>query len=216
MSWWSRLCGADDEAASDERRWIVLDVETTGLDVRRDKLLAIAAVAVHVDAHASPRIVLQDSFEALLHHASPSADKGNILLHGIGVDAQRSGAPAHAVLAAFEQWLGRSPLLAFHAAFDRAMIDRTMQAELQRRLHNRWLDLAPVARALHPEAGARSLDEWLAHFGIDCAVRHQAAADTLATAELLLRLWPAARVKRCATFAGLSALTRHQRWLASA
>ena len=215
MSLWSRLFNANDTAAIDEQRWIVLDVETTGLDMHHDKLLAIAAVALHVAAPATPRIVLQDSFEAVLHHESPSADKDNILLHGIGVDAQRSGAPVRAVLTSFEHWLGRSPLLAFHADFDRTMIGRAMKAELQRGLHNRWLDLAPVASTLHPDVGARALDDWLEHFGIDCAVRHQAAADTLATAELLLRLWPAARRMQCATFAGLSDLARQQRWLRS-
>ena len=54
-----------------------------------------------------------------------------------------------------------------------------------------WLDLAPLAGALVPEAyryGGRSLDDWLAAFGIECAIRHNAAADALATAELLLRL----------------------------
>jgi DNA polymerase-3 subunit epsilon len=88
-----------------------------------------------------------------------------------------------------------------------------MQQACGRRLANPWLDLAPVAGGLHPAVGGRALDDWLAHFGIECAVRHQAAADTLATAELLLRLWPAARAKRCDSFEGLDALARHQRWL---
>ena len=34
----------------------------------------------------------------------------------------------------------------------------------------------------------RSLNDWLGFFGIECAVRHQAAADTFATAEFLMRL----------------------------
>jgi DNA polymerase-3 subunit epsilon len=95
------------------------------------------------------------------------------------------------------------------------MIERAMTTEHRRRLSNTWLDLEPVAVALHPRVGARSLDDWLDHFGIVCPVRHQAAADTLATAELLLRLWPAARRQRCASFAGLSALARQQRWLSA-
>lgn len=214
MSWWSRLFGADGAAAIDEQRWVVLDVETTGLDMRHDELLAIAAVAVRIDDGA-PRIALQDSFEAVLHHVSPSTDKDNILVHGIGVQAQRGGAPPAEVLAAFERWIGASPLIAYHAGFDQTMINRAMKRHLQRGLHSPWLDLAPVASALHPETGAHALDDWLDHFGISCAVRHQAAADTLATAELLLRLWPAARRKHCATFAGLTALAKHQRWLAS-
>jgi DNA polymerase III epsilon subunit-like protein len=38
----------------DPARWVVLDVETTGLDVRHDRLLAIAAIALQV--HRRPRV----------------------------------------------------------------------------------------------------------------------------------------------------------------
>jgi DNA polymerase III subunit epsilon len=216
MSLLSRWFGADagSQSALDARRWVVLDVETTGLDMHHDELLAIAAVAVQFDEEgAVPCIALHDSFEAVLHHQSASTDKDNILVHGIGVGAQRAGAPPADVLQAFERWIGTAPLLAYHAAFDRTMLSRAMQGALRRTLNNAWLDLAPVAAALHPKVGAHALDDWLDHFDIECAVRHQAAADTLATAELLLRLWPAARKRRCATFAALSELDKHQRWL---
>jgi DNA polymerase-3 subunit epsilon len=210
-----RLFGARAAAPIDLRRWIVLDVETTGLDTRHDELLAIAAVAVVFEASGAPRIALDDSFEAVLRHDSASADKDNILLHGIGVGAQRAGAPPREALADFERWAGASPLLAYHAAFDQAMLGRAARQHLGRPLPNAWLDLAPVASGLCPDGGERALDDWLERFGIPCAVRHQAAADTLATAELLLRLWPMARAQRCDSFEGLAALTKHQRWLAS-
>lgn len=212
MSLWSRLRGAPGSAAIDGQRWAVIDVETTGLDMQHDELLAIAAVAVQFDP-AGPRIALHDSFEAVLHHQSASTDKDNILVHGIGVGAQRAGAPPQEVLQAFAGWLGASPLVAYHAAFDRTMIGRAMKACARRPLASAWLDLAPVASALQPDVRAHALDDWLRHFGIECAVRHQAAADTLATAELLLRLWPRARQMRCASFAGLSELADNQRWL---
>jgi DNA polymerase-3 subunit epsilon len=200
----------------DARRWVVLDVETTGLDTRHDHLLAIAAVALHFDGEqAAPRIALHDSFEAVLQRESASTDKDNILVHGIGVGAQRAGAPPPEVLRAFAQWVGAAPLIAFHAAFDQAMITRAMKSFVGQALPNPWLDLDPVARGLQPEVRAFALDDWLEHYGIECAVRHQAAADTLATAELLLRLWPAARERRCASFAELSELARSERWLAA-
>jgi DNA polymerase III subunit epsilon len=213
MTLWSRLFGAEEAVAIDPWRWVVLDVETTGLDMHHDELLAIAAVAVTFDDAATPRIALGDSFEAVLRHDSASTDKDNVLVHGIGVQAQRAGAPPREVLAAFERWIGNAPLLAFHAAFDRAMIERAIKRSRGQGWRNAWLDLAPLAGALHPASRAHALDDWLDHFGIECAVRHQAAADTLATAELLLCLWPAARKARCATFAGLSELAAQQRWL---
>jgi DNA polymerase-3 subunit epsilon len=213
MSFLSRWWGGRDAPKPDARRWVVVDVETTGLDMRHDELLAIAAVAVRFDGHGKLHIDLHDTFEAVLHHTSASTDKDNILVHGIGVGAQRAGAPPPQVLADFERWLGASPLIGWHAAFDRTMIGRAAQRHLQRKGPNAWLDLAPVAKALHPEIGLDALDDWLAHFGIVCVARHNAAADALATAELLLRLWPRARAKRCADWSSLSALERHQRWL---
>jgi DNA polymerase-3 subunit epsilon len=213
VGWRSRWFGGSLRRPLDTARWIVLDVETTGLDMHHDHLLAIAATAVRFEGDMPPRVPLADSFEAVLQHDSASIDKANILLHGIGVAEQRAGSPPHEVLLAFEQWIGGSPLVGFHAQFDRAMIGRAMRQAVGRQLSSSWLDLAPVASVLHPEVGGRSLDDWLAHFQIECAVRHHAAADMLATAELLQRLWPAASAQGCASFEGLSALDRHQRWL---
>ena len=199
----------------DEPRWVVLDVESSGLDAKRDRLLAFAAIGVHIEAHA-PRIHLGDSFEAVLRQPATQAapDRHNILLHGIGIGAQRVGADPRHALQAFEAWVGRSPLLAFHAAFDRTMLERACRATLGRHLTNPWLDLAPLAAVLYPQVRARALDDWLVHFNIRCALRHQAAADTLATAELLLKLWPALRQQlpqpRLRKVQALAAL---QRWL---
>ncbi len=84
---------------------------------------------------------------------------------------------------------------------------------LGRKLRNPWLDIADVAAVLRPGLGARTLDDWLGACSIDCAHRHQAAADTLATAELLLHLWPAARAEGVADFRDLARLAARRRWL---
>ena len=200
--------------AVDDARWVVLDVESSGLDARADRLLAIAAIAVRREG---PRlhIVPGDSFEVVLHHAAALADKPNILVHGIGVAAQRAGVEPRAALRAFERFIGHSPLIAFHAAFDRALLLRACDAALGRRPPNPWLDLEPLAAVLHPQLRLRSLDEWLAQLQIHCAQRHQAAADTLATAELLQKLWPAAQreLGSGAGFAATCRLAARRRWL---
>jgi DNA polymerase-3 subunit epsilon len=197
----------------DDDRWVVLDVESSGLDPKRDRLLAIAAIALTMEGRI-PRICLGDSFEVVLRQDTTAVDKHNILLHGIGVGAQRQGVEPRLALEAFERWLGDSPLIAFHSAFDEALIQRASRVALGRRLRNPWLDLADVAQVARPEQRARSLDEWMDALGIQCAVRHQAAADTLATAELLLKLWPAVRAHGGGDgWASLRRLAAHRRWL---
>ncbi|MEY3519941.1 MAG: hypothetical protein RLZZ177_656, partial [Pseudomonadota bacterium] len=53
MSWLERLKNAiTGPRAVDPTRWIMLDVETSGLDMSKDRLLAIAAIAMQVDWQA--------------------------------------------------------------------------------------------------------------------------------------------------------------------
>ncbi len=47
MFWLKRLFG--QTSVINQKRWVVLDVETSGLDPREDRLLAIAAVCIHVN-----------------------------------------------------------------------------------------------------------------------------------------------------------------------
>jgi DNA polymerase III subunit epsilon len=217
MSWLQRLAGRRARTPADERRWVVLDVEASGLDAAHDRLLAIAAVAVHIEG-ASARIVLADSFEVVLRQPDNQAppDKANILLHHIGVAAQRSGVDAGDALAAFARFIARSPLLGFHVAFDRALIERACETCQRALLDNPWLDIEPLAAVLLPQVKARALDEWLAHFDIRCVPRHHAMADTLATAELLLHLWPRLRAQTGEPgIRTASRLAAQRRWLGS-
>ncbi len=211
--WWSSW--QRGRRGVDESRWVVLDVEASGLDAAHDRLLAIAAIGVRF-AGRQAWIELGDSFEVVLRQAGAQAtpDKANILLHGIGLGAQRGGVDPREALLALAEFVRDAPLVAFHAQFDRTLIERACKATLGQRLHNHWLDLEPLAAVLYPQVKARALDEWMAHFGIRCAVRHQAAADTLATAELLLRLWPAlCRQQAEPGFRVAAQLAGQRRWL---
>ena len=80
MSWLQRLLGS---AAANASRWVVVDVETSGLDMRRDRLRAIAAIALHVDAQAAPRSALGDSFEAVLRQEAVAA---HVQAAGLDID----------------------------------------------------------------------------------------------------------------------------------
>jgi DNA polymerase-3 subunit epsilon len=195
-------------------RWIMVDVETTGLNPASDRLLAIAAVALRQDPITKNlRVVLSDSFEVVLRQTQPSA-KDNILIHRIGAEAQTQGEAPEAALENFRAWVGSSPLLAYHAAFDAGMIRRAYRSYNLEALKVQWLDVAPLARMFGGNVHAKALDDWLKHFNIECAVRHQAASDAFATAELLLRLWPAIS-REAQSWRGLTRLARGAAWIPS-
>lgn len=187
-----------------ESRCVVVDVESSGLNIARDRLIAIGAVAV-----TQGRIALKDSLEIVLQQEQVS-DKQNILIHGIGGTAQREGRPPAEALLAFLEYLGKDPLVAFHVGFDEPMIRRAMKTFLGLDFRHVWADLAHVAPALHPQLARRhrALDDWMGLFGIGNYARHNALADALSTAELLLALQPELVRRGMATLAGLKGLER--------
>ncbi len=195
-------------------RWVVLDVETSGLDTARAQLLSIACVAVQV-SWQTRRLALTpgDSFEVFIQPETPITDKANILLHGIGQQRQGQGVPTGLALQQFVNYVGSAPLLAFHAAFDERMLQRHMRSALRQRLRNPWIDIEPLCAVAHPKVHAQSLDEWMTHLGITCAVRHQAAADTWAECEVLQRIWPLL-AHQCTSWRDVQRLANQQRWIA--
>lgn len=195
---------AEDAVHPRAMRWVVLDCESSGLDPERDRLLSLGAVAVR-----EGRIDHGDSFGAVLRQAEAS-DAPNILVHGIGGDAQRAGRDPAEALGEFQRYAGGSPAVAFHAAFDRALLRRAMPP-----WKARWLDLAQLAPALLPARAkfCRSLDDWLAAFGIEVPGRHDALADAYATAQLLMVLLAEAERQGIGAARDLFAAERGRRWL---
>jgi DNA polymerase-3 subunit epsilon len=190
-------------------RYVVLDVETTGLNLMHDRLISIGAVAV-----VNGKIALGDSFYVVLQQQAAS-DKGNILLHGIGTKQQLGGEPPVEALLNFLDYLGKSPLVAFHVTFDETMIKRALREHLGFTFKHPWVDLAYVMPSLNPPLAKKyhALDDWIGHFNIRIDVRHNALADALATAQLLQIAIAQAGNKGVAEYAGLADLERAQRWV---
>ena len=192
-------------------RWCVVDTETGGLDAQRDPLLAIGAVAID---HG--RIALDASLEVGLTQAKSTA-AANILIHGISGTEQRAGDAPHQAVLDWLEFAQGAPRVAFHAAFDQAVLQRAERDLLGLKITAPWFDAAVVAPLLFPDAAphCRHLDDWLAHFGIAVYTRHGALADAYATAELWLVLLAAAQRNNIITAHQLRGLLRARRWLSA-
>lgn len=178
-----------DERPLNRQRLVVLDLETTGLDTRRDIILSIGAVVIEDGA-----IDLGQQFERTLLRTEQPAT-ASTLIHGIAPSVLAQGDEPVEALLDFMAFVGDSPLLAFHAWFDQRILARSLKKRLGYRLNHPFLDVAELAPMLCPEQPPRrgGLDDWTAHFGLQVMQRHHASADALATAELALILFSHAR-----------------------
>ena len=172
-----------------KQRWVVVDLETSGLNMNRDQVLSIGAVVIEDGA-----IDLSQQFERTLlrtdHKVSPA-----VLIHGLAPSAIAAGSEPVQALLDFMEFVGDSPLLAFHAPFDQHMLGRALKESLNYCLKHPFLDVAEIAPMLFPQANLRKagLDDWTRFFGLHAEERHNASADALVTAELALILFSHAR-----------------------
>lgn len=172
-----------------DQRWVVLDLETSGLNLNRDQVLSIGAVVIEDGA-----IDFSQQFERTLQRAETKLSP-SVLIHGLGPSAIAAGCDPAEALLDFMDFVGDSPLLAFHAPFDQHMLGRALKDSLGYRLAHPFLDVADLAPLLCPQAHIREagLDDWIAHFNLQVGERHHASADALATAKLMLILFSRAR-----------------------
>jgi DNA polymerase-3 subunit epsilon len=172
-----------------QQRWVVMDLETSGLNMNRDEVLSIGAVVIEDGA-----IDLGQPFERTVlrtdHKLSPS-----VLIHGLGPSAIAAGSEPVEALLDFMAFVGDSPMLAFHAPFDQHMLGRALKESLGYKLQHPFFDVAEIAPMLCPQACLRQagLDDWTGFFGLHAEERHHASADALVTAELALILMSHAR-----------------------
>ncbi|WP_339500845.1 3'-5' exonuclease [Pseudomonas silesiensis] len=194
------------ECSLREQRWVVLDLETTGLNLNKDRVLSIGAVVIEDGA-----IDFSQQFERTLQCSELKLGP-SVLIHGLGPSAIAAGSDPAQALLDFMEFVGDSPVLAFHAPFDQHMLGRALKDHLGYKLQHLFLDVADIAPLLCPQAPLREagLDEWIDWFKLEVFERHNASADALATAELALILFSRARQQQINS--PLELLQRVRQW----
>ncbi len=172
------------------QRYVVADLETTGLDLKRDRVVSVAALRV-----VEGRIPLNDIFNRLINpgqYIPPIAIK----IHGIVPDMVSEADSAAKVLDDFMAFLGTDILVGHHSRFDLFFLNKGARRRYGIKLQNLVLDTVPLCRTIafpphnYPygidlDDEPSSLDNVAEHFGIDIHERHTALGDALATAMIL-------------------------------
>jgi DNA polymerase III subunit epsilon len=163
---------------------VSLDTETTGLDVRRDRLLSVGAVHLH-GPHLYPAAV----FDRLVNPAQ-RIPPGSTAIHSI-TDAMIAEAPAYAAVAAdLARFCGERVWVGHNIGFDAAILRREAKLAGLAWREPLLLDTLRLYAALYPRAPDVELDAVAGALGVDVIGRHTALGDALVTAEVYRRLLP--------------------------
>jgi DNA polymerase III subunit epsilon len=144
--WWLRSRHGQGEWAAllqpaPPGEWVSVDVETTGLDPRRDHILSLAAVPVR-----GGRVLLSERFERWIR-PDRGFDIASIRHHRITPDEAAGGMSVTPAVREFLLWLGPRRLLGYHLAFDLAMLAPHVKALAGFALPNPRADLADAFAA---------------------------------------------------------------------
>ena len=166
------------------RGFVALDLETTGLDPRRDAIVAVAAIPF---GGGEPR----EGYVTLVNPGRPIPETST-RIHGI-TDADVARAPSiDAVLPALTAWLNATVIVGHAIEFDRAVLGREQRACRQRPVRaEAWLDTQRLAAAVYPHRADYGLDAVAAALGVAVEGRHTARGDAIAAGRIFVRLLPA-------------------------
>jgi DNA polymerase-3 subunit epsilon len=183
-------------------RFVAIDVETTGLDPKRDELISFAGIPIH-----SGRIIAGKAVHGLVRPRAASTGASSAI-HGLR-DRDLSGAPtapdALAPLVALMP--GRIPVV--HAQW----VERTFLAKAGCPLPRHLVDTALLWRLLsiergEPDPGTCSLSTIAWALGLPAHRPHTAEGDTLTAAQVFIAM---ASHLEARGYASVRALTRAER-----
>ncbi len=108
--------------------WVSLDCETTGLDVRRDRIISVGAVRI-----VGRRLLTSQRLE-LLVRPDRALTAQSVRVHRLRGSDVAEGLAPEAAMRRLLQFIGSRPLVGYFLEFDVAMVDREILPMLGVRL----------------------------------------------------------------------------------
>ncbi len=167
----------------DSIRFVVFDTETTGLDIKKDRILSIGTVAV-----TRGQVNVGDQLECYVQQEKFKSE--TVKIHGILKKGTLDKIEEHQAIQLFLKHVGNAVLVAHHAAFDVAMVNASLKRMGLPKLKNKVLDTSVLflKTKLDTSKSHFSLDELSKRFKIPQHDRHTASGDAFITALLFLKL----------------------------
>lgn len=166
---------------------VVLDTETTGLDVAVARVVQLGAVRV------SDGTISQVAVFDRLVNPGETIPEAATAIHGITDSMAAKAEPFAAVAAPFTEFLGDSAIVGHNVSFDMAILRREFSLASIDWPTPAVLDTLSLARIANPALPDFSLEVIAGWLGIAVENRHSAMGDATTTARIYLALLPLLR-----------------------
>lgn len=158
--------------------FICIDLETTGLNPKRDRIIEIGAVKVR-----DGQIV--ETFQQLIDPKQQLEERVEVLT-GISSKELEGQPTIQEVLPAIKEFLGEDVLLGHRVLFDYSFLKRAFINE-KISFERKGIDTLKLARQFVTECESKKLESLCKHYGITHQA-HRALGDALATVKLYQKL----------------------------
>lgn len=165
--------------------FIVLDVESNGLNPKKDKILSIGAVKI-----INNQIDVNQSLELFLNQSEFNPEA--VPIHGILKNGNTQKVTEQYAMKKLVEYLGNNIIVGHSIIFDISIINETLKKYVNDRLQNKYLDTVNLYKRLKGGdfkfGDSTSLDVLSDEFNIPKSDRHNAAGDAFITAILFLKI----------------------------
>ncbi|MDI6732048.1 MAG: 3'-5' exonuclease [Candidatus Margulisbacteria bacterium] len=164
-------------ATLDDLEFVIVDIETTGLEPALFEMTEIAAMKVAGKE-------LKDIYSSLIKPKYPIPVEITRLT-GIDAETVKDAPAAESVLKRFVEFAKDAVLVAHNSEFDIPFIKHHLKKNLNLELTNQTICTVKLARRFLPQLANHKLHTVAAHFGINIQNRHRAMGDV----ELTFQVW---------------------------
>ena len=161
-------------------QYVVLDIETDGLDENQNSIIEIGAVKVRDEA--------LDYFHSMLEYEGKLPKK---IVELTGIDEsmlQAEGKNLKDVLETFLEFVADSVIVGYNIDFDLRFLNQKLEDVGLKELKNSSIDLCRLVKKTSRRQANYRLETTLHHFGIEVKTLHRALEDAKATYELSKKL----------------------------
>ncbi|HMA13674.1 MAG TPA: exonuclease domain-containing protein, partial [Kiloniellaceae bacterium] len=172
---------------------VAIDTETTGLDVRQDRVVEIAAV----------RLGPQGLTEHIARLVAPGAPipPSATAVHGITDEEVAGAEPFAPVMAAVAEWIGNAVVVGYSVGFDLAVLRAEHERHGLAWTPPRSLCVRHLLQLVAPELPSQSLELAARWLGVESGERHRALGDAETAGRIFHALVPRLREKGILTLA---------------